>query len=49
MNIQQEIYLELLVEFRNKQIQFALPAQNILINEKIEQDIKQITTKSVET
>jgi small-conductance mechanosensitive channel len=49
MDVQQAIYIEILNEFRNRKIELALPVQNVNLDGKIEQGIKQIEPKSVDS
>jgi small-conductance mechanosensitive channel len=49
MDVQQAIYIEILNEFRNREIELALPVQNINLDGKIEQGIKQIEANNFDT
>jgi small-conductance mechanosensitive channel len=49
MDVQQAIYLELLQEFTNRQIDIALPVQNVNVDARIEQGAKQIERKNVDS
>jgi len=47
MDLQQNIFLELLNEFKARKIEFALPVQNVTVDGKIEQDVKQLDNNDV--
>jgi small-conductance mechanosensitive channel len=48
MNTQQQIYLEILEAFKARNIEIALPMQNIIIEGRLEQQVKQLPEKKVE-